>query len=68
MDSACLSVVGVFVPPPGTALGPCGRAHGPALSSVTCQTRRLHHVADGRWWRSGAVSGATRALRCLWHE
>eukprot|EP00966_Prymnesium_polylepis_P248851 5753661-Prymnesium_polylepis.1 len=20
------------------------------------------------WWRPGVVSGATRALRCLWHE
>eukprot|EP00966_Prymnesium_polylepis_P235213 5440264-Prymnesium_polylepis.1 len=25
-------------------------------------------MADGRWWRPGAVSGATRALWCLWHE
>eukprot|EP00966_Prymnesium_polylepis_P270709 6254068-Prymnesium_polylepis.1 len=25
-------------------------------------------MADGRWWRPGTVSGATRALQCLWHE
>ena len=28
----------------------------------------IRTMADGRWWRPGAVSGATRALRCLWHE
>eukprot|EP00966_Prymnesium_polylepis_P330365 7386022-Prymnesium_polylepis.1 len=28
------------------------------------------HVVSNiqRWWRPGAVSGATRALRCLWHR
>eukprot|EP00966_Prymnesium_polylepis_P304141 7026489-Prymnesium_polylepis.1 len=40
----------------------------PWPQGVPCAGYREPHIgmADGRWWRPGAMSGATRALRCLW--
>eukprot|EP00966_Prymnesium_polylepis_P140354 3242258-Prymnesium_polylepis.1 len=39
------------------------------IGSAPCAVRvACRPVADGRWWRPGAVSDVTRALRCLWHE
>eukprot|EP00966_Prymnesium_polylepis_P262563 6065171-Prymnesium_polylepis.1 len=60
MDSACLSVVGGFVPPPrpsGTALRPCGGAH------VTEAT--FEFIADGHWPMPWPMADGGARGRCL---
>eukprot|EP00966_Prymnesium_polylepis_P030986 720824-Prymnesium_polylepis.1 len=41
-----------------------GRGSGGKRYAYECQLcmKRWAQMADGRWWRPGAVSGATRAL------